>query len=243
MWFWSSFKGSGLWRLLKRVSVLRSGYYLAIELGKTWTEARTSSLEAIESDFNANVDPWAYETSAVEQARFTKQTEMLDAIREGKCFSSGLEIGCAEGLYTEVLAGRCISLQVLDFSPTALARAQHRREWSNSVRFDGFDLRNDQIPGSYDLIVIAGVLEYFSKAATFRKVRTKLCAALRPDGILLLETTRVNAVVENAWWSRFLIRGKWINEFVSRGTGLTVVSSVSTDNYLITIYKKSAERR
>jgi len=240
MSFWSMFRGSGLWRLLKRVSLLRSGYYLAIELRETWREAHNSDIEAIEGDFKGTIDPWNYETSSMERERFTKQTELLDAVRGDRVFTSGLEIGCAEGLYTEVIAARCKTLQVLDFSPTALERTQRRREWPDAVRFDTFDVRNDRIPGTYDLIVIAGVLEYFSRPSTFYKVRANLCAALRSGGIMLLETTRVNPVVEDAWWSRFLIRGKWINSFVSEGPGLTLISSASTEDYVISIFRKSS---
>jgi cyclopropane fatty-acyl-phospholipid synthase-like methyltransferase len=233
------FRGSGLWKLLKRVSLLRSGYYLAIELRETWREARNSDIEVIEGDFKATIDPWNYETSEMERGRFAKQTELLDAARGDGIFASGLEIGCAEGLYTDVIAARCKTLQVLDFSPTALERTRRRREWPDSVRFDTFDVRNDKISGTYDLIVVAGVLEYFSRPATFHRIRAKLCAALESGGIMLLETTRVNPVVEAAWWSRFLIRGRWINSFVSKGPGLTLITSALTENYVISIFRKS----
>jgi SAM-dependent methyltransferase len=234
---WNDFMGSKPWQLLKRISFLRSGFHLGIELRKAWGDQRNSALEIFECAFEA-ADPWNYETSALEQLRFAKQTELLDAARDGQTFESGLEIGCAEGLYTETVAERCAALQVLEFSPTALERTRRRRKWSNSVRFDRFDVRNDNIPGTYDLIVIAGVLEYFSSPATFRRIRANLCNALRAEGILLVETTRVNPVVENAWWARLLVRGRWINEFISKGPGLTPVSSAITESYVIHLFRK-----
>ncbi len=188
--------------------------------------------------FLKSSDPWNYETNPLEQERFSNQTAILDKAREGRRFASALEIGCAEGLYTEVIAARCESLLVLDLSPTALARARDRCQWSERVRFEPFDLRNDVIPGTFDLIVLAGVLEYFSSPATFRKIRKKLAAALVPGGYLLLETTRVNPVVEEAFWARYLVRGRWIDHFIAKEPSLEVVSSYLAEKYSITLYRK-----
>jgi SAM-dependent methyltransferase len=192
----------------------------------------------VDRDFTDRNDPWKYETNPMEHARFAQQTELLDEVRKGGLFKSGLEIGCAEGRYTETLAERCESLLVLDLSPTALARAQSRRQWPERVRFAAFDLRSDVVPGTFDLIVVAGVLEYFSRPSTLRRIRENLIAALRPNGYLLVETSRWNPIVENAWWGRRLIRGKWINALVSEHPSLTVVSSVMTDSYSIVLCRK-----
>ena len=238
---WSKFKGSEAWHSLKRFTFLRSGYHLGIELVRVWGEEKGSAIDYFETHFRSGTDPWNYETSTMEQERFAKQTELLDDARDGKRFTFGLEIGCAEGLYTQVIAERCNTLQVLDLSPTALDRARGRRQWPSSVRFDRFDVRRDAIPGTFDLIVIAGVLEYFSNPTTFHRIRTNLCSALRPGGIMLIETTRVTPVVENAWWARYLIKGRWINDFMSRTPELIEISSASTEEYVITLLRKQGK--
>jgi SAM-dependent methyltransferase len=242
-WLWHKFRSSRFWRLLRRVEFLRSGLYLAIELRRSWREPWASSLGTVDRDFAERNDPWRYETNPVEHARFLKQTELLDDVRNGQLFESGLEIGCAEGLYTEILAERCKSLLVLDLSPTALARAQGRRRWSERVRFAAFDLRSEVVPSTFDLIIVAGVLEYFSRPSTLFRIREKLTAALRPNGYLLVETTRVNPIVENAWWGRRLIRGKWINAFISGHPSLTIISSLMTDSYSLTLCRKLGSGR
>ena len=234
----SGFRGSKLWHLLKRFSFLRSGYYLAIEFGESFKEPQVSSLEMTDADFKKSVDPWKYETDALEQERFALQTAALDDVRGTQRFVSGLEIGCAEGLFTEVLAERCDSLLVLDLSPTALERTRNRRSWPEGVHFEAFDLRGDSLPGHFDLIVVAGVLEYFTKHRTFIEVREKLTAALRPNGYLLVETTRKSPVVEEAWWARVLIRGKGINSFMAREPRLHTVSQVLTNRFAITLLRK-----
>jgi len=242
-WLWHKFRSSQLWRLLRKVGFLRSGLYLAIEVRRSLREPWASSLGTVDRDFAERNDPWRYETNPLEQARFLKQTELLDDVRKGQLFESGLEIGCAEGLYSEILAERCESLLVLDLSPTALARAQSRRRWSERVRFGAFDLRSEVVPGTFDLIIVAGVLEYFSRPSTLFRIREKLTAALRPNGYLLVETTRVNPIVENAWWGRRLIRGKWISALFSEHPSLTVISSVMTDSCSMILCRKLESSR
>jgi SAM-dependent methyltransferase len=236
------FRYSWLWTLLREVTFLRSGLYLIIELWRTFRESQTTAPEIFDSIFSAQKDPWMYETNPLENARFLEETAMLDRVREGRLFPSGLEIGCAEGLYTEVLAARCASLLALDFSPTALLRAQNRRQWSERVRFGAFDMRHEPIPGSgnYDLIVLTGVLEYFPRSKTLFKIREKVVAALRVSGYLLVETTRANPVVEDSWWGRRLIRGRWINVFITNHPSLAVVQSTTKESYCITLCQKIA---
>jgi SAM-dependent methyltransferase len=234
---WGKFRSSQLWTLLRRVGFLRSGWYLALEIHKALSEPQTSSMESVDQVFRTCNDPYKYETNPLEQSRFIKQTELLDEVRKGGLFQTGLEIGCAEGLYTEILAERCESLLVLDLSPTALARTQRRRSWSEKVRFSAFDLRGQVVPGTFDLIVVAGVLEYFDRPSTLLKIRQKLISALRPDGILMVETTRKSPDIENTWWGRRFVRGKWINVFIGEHRSLAVISATMTDSYSISLYQ------
>jgi hypothetical protein len=88
------------------------------------------------------------------------------------------------------------------------------------------------------LIVITGVLEYFSKRKTFVDARKKLSAALRPHGYLLVESTRSSPVAEEASWSKLLIRGKGINSFIAQDPTLSKVSEVLTERYAITLLQK-----
>jgi SAM-dependent methyltransferase len=233
-------RSSAPWRLLRRVGFLRSSLYLAIELRRSWREPGDCSPAEIGRELARERDPWNYETSPIERERFRKQSLMIDAVRAGSAFHRGLEIGCAEGLYTEELASRCASLLVLDISPAALAHARGRKPWPASVRFASFDLRTDAIPGSFDLIVASGVLEYFSRPSTMAMVREKLVAALRPGGYLLVETTRCNPLVERAWWGRWLVRGKWINAFIARHPSLAIATQRTDEHFAISLFRKAA---
>jgi SAM-dependent methyltransferase len=163
--------------------------------------------------------------------------KLLDAVRKGEMFRTGLEIGCAGGLFTEILAQRCKMLLVLDISPVALGIARRRCQRTGWVRFKTFDLRVEDIPGTFDLIIVAGVLEYFSRPATFFQIRQKIVDALEPGGYLLMESTR-RRPLEDSWWGRRLIRGKWINVFIGQHPSLSVKDEVITDAFAITLFQK-----
>lgn len=235
-----SFRLSRTWRVLRTVAFLRSALYLIIELRQSFLETSTTSKDAVDSEFEACVDPFHYDTSPKNRARFRRQKEMLDSVRDGRQFVTALEIGCAEGHFTEIIADISQSLLVLELSPTALTRTRQRRNWGVGVTFREWDLRSDSVPGQYDLIVITGVLEYFRRRRTFDKIRASLVSALNPGGYLLLESAiSDNNTVANAWWSEYLIRGKWINSFIAKHNELTIVENCILDIFVITLLKKA----
>jgi len=236
----TSARAKPLRRALRNVGFLRSTYYLALELKNAWSEPEACLRNVVDEELARSLDPWGYETDPRERARFARQASMIDAVRNGRLFRRGLEIGCAQGHFTEAIAERCESLQVLDISPTALARARNRCAWPASVGFHDFDVRRDPIPGKFDLIVVAGVLEYFPRRTTLGRVREKLAEALEPGGCLLIESTRGNRTAEGSWWSRHLVRGKWINHFISCDPRLRVETGHVDDLFAITMLRRQA---
>lgn len=236
---WRVFRYSSAWRMLRRVALFRSGVYLAVELWRWRSKAKELSKEAIDCEFRLNEDPFNYMTTPSERVRFDQQAKLLDSIRKGGCFQHALEIGCAEGIFTEMLAERSKSLVVLDISPTALAKTRQRKNWGDCLHFQEWDLKHDSVPGTFDLIVAAGVLEYLQELGKFRKVRAKLIAALHPGGYLLLQSTKTNPVVENAWWAKYIIRGERINKFFCEDKELQAIEWIVAENYVITLFRKA----
>lgn len=231
---WQRFRHSRLLHKMRQMGIVS----LVVELRAALREPSSSSSKAVSRDFAKNNDPWNYETNPTEQQRFEDQTRLINIIRNGKMFRTGLEIGCAGGYYTVTLAELCESLLVLDISPVALDLARQRCNWSNRVQFGIFDLRMDAIPGKFDLIIVAGVLEYFNRPGTLVRVREKIVSALNPEGLLLVETTR-RPQLENSWWGRRLIRGRWINQCISQHPSLCTISSLETESYAIGLYRRA----
>jgi predicted TPR repeat methyltransferase len=235
---WRGFRRSWLWRVLRRSSFLRSAFYLRIELHRSRREPAETTQEFAERFFDRS-DPWDHRTHPKQIERFVRQAQLLDRVRSGAKFPRALEIGCAEGAFTEILADRCNSLIVVDIAPTALVRASARREWSPNVRFEEWDLGRQPIDGRFDLIVAGVVLEYFHRRRTFRTIRTKIVGALNPGGYLLLASTKPeNPVVERAWWTRYVVRGKWIHRFVGRHSALRIVEEFWVGDFIVTLFRK-----
>jgi SAM-dependent methyltransferase len=198
-------------------------------------DAERNRLEA-EQQFE-RPDPWDYATSRAEQACLADQLQLLDRTRDGARFRRILEIGCAEGHFTEFLVDRADEVLAVDVSERALARARGRRRWENHVKFASWDLRRDPLPGTFDLVLAAGVLEYFRRPSAVRAASKKLVAALEPDGLLFLVTTR-QPFAEDTWWGQRLIRGVWINAVVADHDDLDIVEYVLRDWYVMTLMRR-----
>jgi trans-aconitate methyltransferase len=147
------------------------------------------------------------------------------------------EIGCGEGHFTEILAPRCESLLAVDVNTTALERARRRCRDLANVRFEHWDLRSDDVPDRFDLVVATSVLEYLKNPLSLWRARAKLAQALRPGGVLLVGNVRLDPVVENARWARLLPRGAGpVDAFVSRHPRLDMVAHSNANGYLETVF-------
>lgn len=132
-----------------------------------------------ERKYQADIDPWHFRTSGYEQEKYAATIGALAKPR----YRNALEIGCAIGVLSALLAARCERLLALDGSPTALAEAG-RQNLAN-VNFQEAVLP-DQFPdGNFDLIVLSEVLYYFSKR-DLKRVAEKCLNALMPGGDIVL---------------------------------------------------------
>ena len=140
-----------------------------------------------ESLFAQSADPWAYETP-YEQ---TKYEQTLQLIPNGK-IRRALELACAEGRFTRLLAPRVERLIAADFSQVALQRAEAVASAAN-VQFQLLDLAHDDLPGPLDLIVCSEVLYYLGSLEALTAVGQRLAGALNPGGHLVLAHANVLA--------------------------------------------------
>jgi len=174
----------------------------------------------------SQVDPWHYTTNELEMQRHRREVAMLDCVRGSNRFGRVLELGCAEGTFTEFLANRCDSLLATDFNEVALTRARQRRQWDEHVNFALLDLRSDPLPNVFDLILAIHVLDYIHSPIPLRRIREKLIAGLRPGGYLFIGCVSHDSANETAWWSRYLLRGgEQITAFFAEHRELRVVDS------------------
>jgi len=171
-------------------------------------------------------DPWNYATSTYEQGKQDKALELLGDGNPARV----LEVGCAEGVFTEKLAARGIGKQIvgIDISSRAIARARERGARFGHVDFRCANILEESPEGPFDLIFIMEILYYLG-----RDLRT-VCARLAPalsDGcrVLLMHGSREGAPLHRS--VQDLLGLKLVSEHLVRGSALP---------YLVTILQKAS---
>ena len=117
-------------------------------------------------------DPWKFETSEYERAKYEETTAAL----EGRRFATGLEIGCSIGVLTEHLAMHVDDLLAIDVSEAALETARRRVP---GVRFERREVPEEYPDEAFDLVVCSEVLYYLDEPsfeATVAKITGTLLA-------------------------------------------------------------------
>jgi SAM-dependent methyltransferase len=141
---------------------------------------------SIESDYFETLyreqgDPWAFETSPYEAAKYR---ETLAALPAGR-FGSMLEVGCANGVLTAQLGPRCEALLAVDVSQTALAAARARCAELRHIRIEQRRLPADTPDETFDLVLLSEVVYYWD-SADIAAMGAWLRGAVRSGGHVLL---------------------------------------------------------
>jgi predicted TPR repeat methyltransferase len=106
-----------------------------------------------------NPDPWNFETSAYEQAKYDATIAAL----ESKRFANGLELGCSIGVLTARLADVTDALLAIDVADQALERAKARD--LGNVTFERREVPEEYPEATFDLVVASEVLYYLDEPA------------------------------------------------------------------------------
>jgi glycosyltransferase involved in cell wall biosynthesis/peptidoglycan/xylan/chitin deacetylase (PgdA/CDA1 family) len=183
-------------------------------------------------------DPWNY-GSPYEQEKYSRQLLLLP---DGP-IERALEIACAEGRFTEMLAPHVEWLIATDISPTALDRARNRCRAQKNIEFHQLDLAIDPLPEDLDLIVCSEVLYYLYSEAELKRVAEKFTAALRTGGHILTahafelseDSSRTGFDWGNPWGA------KTIQRVFSAVPGLCLERSICTELYRIDRFVRLVE--
>lgn len=108
--------------------------------------------------FYAAADPWGIAANKNEEAKYALTLDLCG----GGPFGRALEIGCGEGLFTQLLAPRCDSLLAVDISARAVGRARVRLSQHPHVLARAVALPAGYPVGPFDLLVASDVLFYWT---------------------------------------------------------------------------------
>lgn len=109
--------------------------------------------------FYAKADPWGFVGDENEAVKYALTLHLCG---DGP-FGRALEIGCGEGLFTQMLAPRCQSLLAVDISSRAVRRAQIRLSNYPGVLIRAMPLPVGYPDGPFDLVVASDVLYYWAR--------------------------------------------------------------------------------
>jgi SAM-dependent methyltransferase len=131
--------------------------------------------------YQANRDPWNFETSPYERGKYAATLAALPRPHYAEAF----EIGCSLGVLTAQLAPRCGHLLAVDVSEAALAQARARCADLPQVEIHLMQVPNEFPTRKFDLILLSEVGYYWSPTDLARAAEM-LIAGLQPGGQLLL---------------------------------------------------------
>ena len=130
--------------------------------------------------FGSRTDPYGLASSRDQQAKYDAQLEALD----GQTFDRALEIGCADGFFTQMLAAKTLDLLAVDVSAAAVTRTRDRLSHLPQVHVEVRLLPLEMPPGQFDLIVCSDVLYYWANDVLLDAL-PRLRSMLAPGGVLL----------------------------------------------------------
>ena len=132
-----------------------------------------------EEKYQADIDPWCFRTSPYERDKYQVTVRALSKPH----YQRVLEVGCAIGVLSALLAPRCDRLIAIDGSTTAIEEA--KRQVLPNVSFEKAFLPDEFPEGLFDLIILSEVLYYFSEPDLLR-LADKCLRGLEPGGEIIL---------------------------------------------------------
>lgn len=142
---------------------------------------RSIDPEYFETLYRDQGDPWDFETSPYEAAKYQETLAALPATR----FERVLEVGCANGVLTAQLGPRCDALLAADVSKTALAAASARCADQPNIRIEMRRLPAEAPDEQFDLVLLSEVVYYWD-SADIVKMGAYLDGVVQSGGYVML---------------------------------------------------------
>ena len=142
---------------------------------------QTIALSHFEELYAARPDPWRLASSDYERGKYAATLAALPRHR----YAHALEIGCAIGVLTRELGGRCDDLLAVEPVDDALAEAIRRNATSPWIRFASMFVPEQWPDGTFDLVVLSEVIDYLGEADVVA-LAERVTASLIPGGDVVM---------------------------------------------------------
>jgi SAM-dependent methyltransferase len=187
-----------------------------------------------ETVYAGHVDPW----SLASEPERRKHAETLSVLGDRR-FDRVLEVGCGEGLLTNMLSSLATELVAVDISQIALDRAAAACAGLENISFQRLDIVEDPLPAGFDLVVCSEVL-YYVGVEDLPAVTAKIVDALVPGGLLL--DAHLNVTKENPTGIPLAFGAETIAAAFLASGRLSVVDEVSGPVYGISLFERRRPR-
>ena len=107
------------------------------------------------------------------------------------------------------------------------------------ISFRRWDMRTEQLGGSYDLVVAMGVLSSLYRPRDVKNVAGRIVDAITPGGFLLFSDVRQSPVFETAWWGPIMLRGgEQIRRYLTRHRDVELLRTADTASHVFALYRR-----
>ncbi len=183
----------------------------------------------------ARSDPWNYSGSPYEQTKYRHTLEMMPDSSIGRA----AELGCAEGIFTTMVAPLVDRLLAVDISNVALDRAKARCLENRNVTFAQHDISDGMIGADYDLVICSEILYYLRDSAALERFACQVRESVKPGGHLLM--THPNMVSDDNSTTGFdfnEIGAGTIGTIFSSCPGFEFVRELRTELYRVQLFRR-----
>ena len=184
----------------------------------------TLQREHFEALYAADPDPWDFETSAYEQAKYERTLAALGDRR----YARGLEAGCSIGVLAARLAERCDELLAVDIAQTAVDAARARLAAYANVRVERRTLPAEWPAGPFDLVVCSELLYYWDRP-TLEAALGVMADSLAPGGRLIAVHYRPPSSVDP-------LTGDRVHALLRERLALEHVEAEANDRFRIDVF-------
>lgn len=178
--------------------------------------------------YSIDVDPWNFESSDYEQEKYAKTIEVIS----DKKFNHVLELGCANGVFTAILAPYCHTLWAVDFNKTALESATKRCAKFPQCKFLKWDITKGMPDKNFDAIFLSEVGYYFNYNL-LDKIFEDIFLALSPGGVFVM-------VHWTSYVRSYPLTGKQVHNFfrLNYSCSFELIKEIKGDLFELVVWEK-----